>query len=280
MSPFAALPMPSTTRTKDGVVRLWTSVIDEPNAMRVWSTIDPSAMTADEGEEARACYYLDALKMFTILRSSLQWLQRDLQMAELGVGLNAADQERILDLKRSRARRLEHLVTETPDMFALLQSDGTLVIRALANVDRRPPTLCQSFVVLKMASTLTADASLITDISAHPLAASASSDCYSPTGLLYLRLNDGNTVKYWITPSLLFDGLDPGLAKTLDTPDDATMAWLQTTNDSQINSTGILAVAIFISRAKMDCINSRHSLFILFNDSRGYCSCTPVHSLI
>jgi hypothetical protein len=230
------------TRTNDGVVRLWTSVIDEPNSMRVWSTIDPTAMTSGAVEGDQACYYLDAFSMHTILQSSLQWLQRDLQMAEVGVGVNGIDQERILDLKRSRARRLEHLVNETPDMFALLQPDGTLIIRALANVDRKPPTLCQSFVVLKMASKVAIDPSSIFNISAHPFTAAASSDCYSPTGLLSLSLLSGEVVRYWITPSLLFDGLDDGLARIRDTCEDTTTGSLLTTQNRALSS-GMLAIA-------------------------------------
>lgn len=204
------------TRTSDGVARLWTSVIDEPNSMRIWSTIDPSAMASDtlQGGTIQACFYLNACDMSIILRSSLQWLQRDLQMADVGLGdQNTSQQERIMDLKRSRARRLEHLVNETPDMFAFFQSDGTLIIRALANVDRKPPTLCQSFVVLKMASKIGVDPSQVARITPIAIATLASSDCYSPTGLLLLTMHDGDVVKLQITPSLLFDGLGEGIVQ-------------------------------------------------------------------
>ena len=172
------------------------------------------ATEAQQGESSQACYYLDALQMSLALRGSLQWLQRDLQMAEVGVGGQSADQqEQVIDLKRSRARRLEHLLSETPDMLAFLQSDGTLVIQAVANVDRRPPTLCQSFIVLKMAANVSLDPSHVAGISFTALSTSAASHCYTPTGLLHIMLRNGDLVKFHVTPSLLFDGLGQGLAK-------------------------------------------------------------------
>lgn len=227
------------TRTVDGVVRLWMPVIDEPNSMRVWTTIDPNALTSseksqDSSEQSQACYYLSSFDMSIMLGSSLQWLQRDLQMAELCVGKVDNEHERTLDLKRSRAKRLEHLVTETPDMFALLQLDGTLVIRAVANVDRRPPTLCQSFIVLKMPTQLAIEPSSIANISAHALATSSSSTCYTPTGLLHLTLFNGDTIKLQITPSLLFDGLVQGLTQIDNFHDILAINTLQSTRNDTI----------------------------------------------
>ncbi|UZJ51119.1 hypothetical protein CBS101457_000439 [Exobasidium rhododendri] len=205
------------TRTIDGVTRLWASVIDEPKNMRIWSTIDPSAMGSNglPSENVKSCFYLDAYDMALILGASLRWLQRDLQMADLGLGAHASNQqEKIMDLKRSRARRMEHLLSETPDMVALCLSDGTLVIRAVANIDRKPPTLCESFVVLRLASNIDLRSLQISSMASYAIATSASSNCYSPTGVLLLTLATGDMVKFLITPSLLFDGLGEGLSKT------------------------------------------------------------------
>jgi hypothetical protein len=254
---------------------MWTSVIDEPNSMRIWSTIDPSAMVSESSrleEDSQACFYLNASEMSTILQSNLNWLHRDLQMAELGVGdQDLGDQEKTLDLKRSRAKRLEHLVTETPDMFAFLDLDGTLIIRALMNVDRRPPTLCQSFIVLKMATKGLVKSSEISSISTLAISTSASSDCYNPTGLLLLVLHSGHVIKLQITPSLLFDGLGDGIA-SLGAPSDVLQSWSNSERTEDAQSIEVMKktnIAVEWSKVTASCKSSLGLLAIASHASEG-----------
>lgn len=199
-------------------------MIDDPGMLRLISAIDPSNMGGDaeddDGEQtqrtARA-FYLDALDVKGTLRSTVERLQRDLQMAELGVGSVESSQTQELDLKRSRTRRLEHLLAETPDMFLRLDRTGDLTLKAVANIDRRPPTLCESFTVLKMSTQVAAT----TDTGRHPYMEHASfvpaftspnAPCYECAGHLLLYSCQNQIDRYRISPALLFDGLQQGIS--------------------------------------------------------------------
>lgn len=229
------------TRTIDGVMRLWASVVDEPSCMRVWFTIDSDVMLSKQEiqkERKKSQYhYLDASEMRMMMQASLQWLQRDLQVIEMAIS-EEPHNEREVEAKRSRAKRLEHLINETPDMFALIDMEGHLIIRALANLDRRPPTLCQSFIVLKMdAPPLARLSGAVYSITAHAQATSQSSVHDTPSGMLILTLDNGDICKFLISPSLLFDGLGQGLTSLgLQCMSTASKSLLRSTHSNPIRS--------------------------------------------
>lgn len=142
------------TRTSDGVSRVWAPVIDEPNKLRLWAAVDPSSFGEEDDElldradqksaiqsarvvpGSRAAFYLDAAEVTSAIRANIAALERDLQMAALGVGDTdakpSANLEKELEMKQTRVRRLEHISSETPDLFMRIQRDGSVVVKAVA----------------------------------------------------------------------------------------------------------------------------------------------------
>lgn len=207
------------TTTCDGVVRLWMAVIDEPDCYRLWSATDAASFdssrrraTGAKGQQ-RPCIYLDARRSTSTMRRSLDLLLRDIQMAETGVGSDRIDlTEKTVDLKRSRARRLEQFISETPDMFLHVNQEGILGVRALAGVDRRPPTLCECFTALKIPAPDLVQSEAMQDIDLLTLTIPPSADCDSPTGLMRIEGGEkGGIADFQLSPALLFDGQGEGL---------------------------------------------------------------------
>lgn len=210
------------TTTSDGVVRLWMAVIDEPDCYRLWSAIDAASFdTSRRGSQGRRrgqSAYLDAKTTTLTMRRSLDLLFRDIQMAETGVSSDRIDlSEKAVDLKRSRARRLEQFTSETPDMFLYVDQEGILGVRALAGVDRRPPTLCESFTALKIPAPSLLQDEPIQDLRAVALTVAPSADCDNATGLVRIQSSDGvgKVADFQLSPALLFDGHGQGLTARL-----------------------------------------------------------------
>lgn len=207
------------TRSQDGAARIWAPVIDEPAALRLSATIDaasfgkPSAGSADTVEPI---FYLDAATIASVLRANINLLERDIQMSE--VGLSESDQpsaSRDLDAKRPRHKRLQHMISDTPDVFIRFQEDGTIVMRALASIDRRPPTLLQAYTILKLANPLDPiRIGEIGNINLLPLSVSPGQSSEAALGVLHLQSRDGSrSLTADFNPSLFFDGQGMGLVK-------------------------------------------------------------------
>lgn len=206
------------TRSTDGAARIWAPVLDQPSALRLSATIDAHSFgkaTSSNGAKTKAdesspVICLDAGSMAALLRSNIALVERDLQMAEVGLG--GSNTVRETDMKRTRLKRLQHLLSDTPDMFLLLQPDGSLVMRAVANLDRRPPTLLQAFTVLKLSSPLALRPDQVTSVEVIPFYVDNAQDSEAALGTFHFRKVDGTSLDVEINLALFFDGQAAALA--------------------------------------------------------------------
>lgn len=201
------------SNASDGVARIWAPVIDEPTQLRLWCSVQAPRPAAGLG--VVSAFYLDAHVVSAVLRTNIDILQREIQMVELGVGssneLNAHTLELNMDLKRTRLRRLEQIVNETPDMFVSVENDGSLFITAVANIDRRPPTLLQAFDVLRIPLPLSQAVESIGSISVLPLHTSPDAPSTAPMLILLVNFSSGVSTTYSINPAIFFDGRGSGI---------------------------------------------------------------------
>ncbi len=206
----------------DGVARIWAPVIDEPTQLRLWCSVEgprPSASShatlGSNTSKDRRAFYLDPHVVCAALRTNVSILQREIQMAELGVGssteLDAHAMEMNMDLRRTRLRRLEQLANETPDMFLSFEQDGFLSLTAVANIDRRPPTLLQAFTVLRVPFAVPTLAGSIAAVTALPLHVAPDSSSTTPMLTLHVQLNSGTSRTYAVNPATFFDGRGLGI---------------------------------------------------------------------
>ncbi|KAG6841953.1 hypothetical protein C0991_005133 [Blastosporella zonata] len=77
--------------------------------------------------------------------STVCWLDRDI----VGNALDAT-LEKWSDYDSARTRRMKELKDERWDLFLRVLSDGSIVVSAVANIDRRPPTLLKQFTLQQL----------------------------------------------------------------------------------------------------------------------------------
>ncbi|KAN0060250.1 regulator of (H+)-ATPase in vacuolar membrane [Thecaphora frezii] len=207
------------TYSQDGVARIWAPVIDEPSKLRLWASLDTSPEQSRRSASTSACarpFYLEACVVASALRSNIGALERELQMMELGLGGDATKSdahqiERATDTKRTRLRRLQQLLSEAPDMFLKVEDDGSLTISAVANIDRKPPTLFQNLTVLKLPACLPVDPSDVADVALHPRYAGGDASSEDAFAVMQIRTLSGATATVEVNPALFFDGRGKGL---------------------------------------------------------------------
>lgn len=210
------------SRSADGAARVWIPVIDQPSQLRLSATVARHSFGRNAGAShdtgtaslPTAVFYLDAAVMASIISVNIGLIERDLQLADVeidGRDCNTATAVRELDLKRTRLKRLQHILSETPDTFLCFQDDGSLVVRALAYIDRRPPTLLQEFTILKLPALLPITEGQLAWVQLVPLGVQSGQSCDAPLGILSLQSHQGATLDVEINPALLFDGQGDGL---------------------------------------------------------------------
>lgn len=203
----------------DGVARIWAPVIDEPTQLRLWCSVESprshSSASSSTSSQIDTAFYLDPHVICAALRTNVGILQREIQMAELGVGssneMDAHALELGMDLKRTRLRRLEQLANETPDMFVSFENDGHLSLTAVANIDRRPPTLLQALTVLRIPFTLPSGTARVCAVRALPLHVASDSPSTAATLTLHIQHSDGASSTYSVNPATFFDGRGSGV---------------------------------------------------------------------
>lgn len=143
------------------------------------------------------------------------------------------------DLLRTRLKRFQHLLADTPDVFLRLVDGGsTIVIRAVANIDRRPPTLLQAYtvLVLKMSSPLPIrDA--IDHLDLIPMQTRSGQSIQDASAILHFSSHQGDSMDVELSPALFFDGLEAGVASRTDKlvgGHTSRVSSLWTTQESQV----------------------------------------------
>ncbi|KAI0963718.1 hypothetical protein AcW1_000718 [Taiwanofungus camphoratus] len=120
------------TTTTDGTLRVFLPVLDAPQHVQLHAALDASsALPLSSSLPSSAC------------TSSIFPLDRDVVLAVLrNPDSRSAEDD-------ARSRRVREIAEEEWDLFLRVLSDGSLVIQAVANIDRRPPTLLRQFTLLQ-----------------------------------------------------------------------------------------------------------------------------------
>ncbi|PCH33750.1 hypothetical protein WOLCODRAFT_129949 [Wolfiporia cocos MD-104 SS10] len=130
------------TTTADGTLRVFLPVLDAPQRVQLHVALDTasvtpiSSMRKSVGEEGLTG------------KSSVFSLDRDAVLTALQAIVDASEGSKAED---ARSRRVMEIVEEGWDLFLRVLSDGSFVIQAVANIDRRPPTLLRHFNLLQSA---------------------------------------------------------------------------------------------------------------------------------
>ncbi|KAG9128028.1 regulator of (H+)-ATPase in vacuolar membrane [Ceratobasidium sp. 392] len=123
------------TITVDSTVRIFVPVLDSPDHLQLHASIDLHAfsISRDVGIVSKIC-----------------WLDRNAVAAALNDDCQKVLEGTPQDQEEESARRnrLKVIVDEGWDLFAVVTGDGTVVVRAVTNIDRRPPTLLHQFATL------------------------------------------------------------------------------------------------------------------------------------
>ncbi|EPQ29105.1 uncharacterized protein PFL1_03394 [Pseudozyma flocculosa PF-1] len=217
----------------DGVTRVWAAVIDEPAKLRLWATLDSTSDVGKRLAELRRAsttatiepvpFYLEAHVVANALRANIGALEKELQMMELGLGDSEGeddhsaqgkrrDTEMETDIKRTRLRRLQQLLSDAPDLFVKLEEDGFLTVLAVANIDRKPPTLLQTLTVLKAPIRLPLKTADVLDVALLPRYAGNGASSEDAFAVLQIRSTSGAAVAVDLNPALFFDGRGIGLS--------------------------------------------------------------------
>ncbi|KAI0068306.1 WD repeat-containing protein [Artomyces pyxidatus] len=123
------------TITTDTTLRIFFPVLDSPQHVQLHASLDlfsslpPSVISKSHGEN---------------LNSSVFWLDREVIGDALGNILKD-----IPNTDDAKTRRVSDIKEEGWDLFLRVLSDGSIVVRAVANIDRRPPTLLKQFTLLQ-----------------------------------------------------------------------------------------------------------------------------------
>ncbi|KAG8914981.1 regulator of (H+)-ATPase in vacuolar membrane, partial [Tulasnella sp. 417] len=129
------LTLYTVTDQDGGTVRVYVPVLDAPSILQVHAVVDRYGFLPESSSSANGSrvFWLDK----AVVR---QMLEAAIQECESGGG-NA-------EMAARRKPLLQQMLDEGWDLFARILPDGSLVLRALANIDRRPPTMLKQFSVL------------------------------------------------------------------------------------------------------------------------------------
>ncbi|KDQ14428.1 hypothetical protein BOTBODRAFT_159267, partial [Botryobasidium botryosum FD-172 SS1] len=125
------------TITSDYTLRIFFPVVDSPHALQLHASLDrfsflpPSPQNPEALQTGSTIFPLDREVMSTFLACA----------SEGSPPTNETDE--------GRQNRINEIQKEGWDLFARVLSDGSVVIRAIANIDRRPPTLLKPFTILQ-----------------------------------------------------------------------------------------------------------------------------------
>lgn len=110
------------TKTGDSVLRVFMPVIDDPHRLQLHTSFDRYSFVHD---------YLDSDPEDSDILA-LSWLDREIMNSAL-IALDSKPMDpSTSDLEQGRRRRIRQVIEEGWDMFALLGTDGSLTVRALA----------------------------------------------------------------------------------------------------------------------------------------------------
>ncbi|KAJ7169732.1 RAVE protein 1 C terminal-domain-containing protein [Mycena filopes] len=118
------------TITSDATLRIFLPVLDSPQYLQLHASLDLFSSIP----------FIISSKLST--NSSVFWLDREVVGDCISATLKSAT-----DREHARFRRLQEIKDEGWDLFIRILDDGSAVVTAVANIDRRPPTLLRQFTL-------------------------------------------------------------------------------------------------------------------------------------
>ncbi|KAJ7092570.1 WD repeat-containing protein [Mycena epipterygia] len=120
------------TITSDSTLRIFLPVLDSPQYLQLHASLDLFSSIP----------FIVSSQLSTT--SSVFWLDREI----IGDSISAALKNET-ESEHAPTRRLQEIKDEGWDLFLRVLEDGSVVVTAVANIDRRPPTLLRQFTVQK-----------------------------------------------------------------------------------------------------------------------------------
>ncbi|KAJ7786153.1 RAVE protein 1 C terminal-domain-containing protein [Mycena metata] len=118
------------TITSDATLRIFLPVLDSPQYLQLHASLDLFSSIP----------FIVSSKLST--DSSVFWLDREVVSDCISATLNNETNR-----EHARFRRLQEIKDEGWDLFIRVLEDGSAVVTAVANIDRRPPTLLRQFTL-------------------------------------------------------------------------------------------------------------------------------------
>ncbi|KAF8973548.1 WD repeat-containing protein [Flammula alnicola] len=117
--------------TSDATLRIFFPVLDDPDYLQLHASLDICASLP-----------FSVVTQLESAASSVFWLDRRTVEKVILYILNDPSQA-----DDARNRRIKEIKDDGWDLFLRILSDGSIVVTAVANIDRRPPTLLQHFTL-------------------------------------------------------------------------------------------------------------------------------------
>ncbi|KAJ7492768.1 RAVE protein 1 C terminal-domain-containing protein [Mycena latifolia] len=118
------------TITSDSTLRIFLPVLDSPQYLQLHASLDLFSSIP----------FSISSKLSS--NSTVFWLDREIIGASISATLKNES-----ELDHARIRRLQEIKDEGWDLFLRVLEDGSAVVTAVANIDRRPPTLLRQFTL-------------------------------------------------------------------------------------------------------------------------------------
>ncbi|KAF8641123.1 hypothetical protein AX17_000765 [Amanita inopinata Kibby_2008] len=120
------------TVSLDSTLRIFMPVLDLPYHLQLHASLDPFSCLP----------FSLASKYANPSDSMIFWLDREI----VGQALKST-LDKLPHKEDARSRRIRDILDEGWDLFFRILSDGSIVVTAIANIDRRPPTLLKQFTL-------------------------------------------------------------------------------------------------------------------------------------
>ncbi|KAI6047751.1 RAVE protein 1 C terminal-domain-containing protein [Pisolithus marmoratus] len=121
------------TVTSDSVLRIFLPVVDSPHRLQLHLAIDPSSSLTPS----------NTLGISSYSASKIIWLDKEI----IGPVIKTLLEGSPVGGRNAEMEKLREIDEEKSDLFVRVFEDGSLVLSAVANIDRKPPTLLRHFIV-------------------------------------------------------------------------------------------------------------------------------------
>ncbi|KAI6007216.1 RAVE protein 1 C terminal-domain-containing protein [Pisolithus albus] len=121
------------TYVTNSVLRIFLPVVDSPHRLQLHLAIDPFASLTSS----------NALGISSYSTSKIMWLDKDI----VGPVIKTLLESSSVGSRDVETEKLREIDEEKLDLFIRVFGDGSLALSAVANIDRKPPTLLRHFMI-------------------------------------------------------------------------------------------------------------------------------------